>query len=145
MIDKVESKSINENLVLLSTAAYTCSPPPTPTSSNTAIADTGASGHYFMPSAPVSNIDHTAPTLSASTATGQLLHSTATATLNLPQLPPGSTTGHIMPTFTNNLISIGRLCDADCHVHFSKTRVDVRNKHNTSILQGTQERDGAKM
>ena len=55
----------------------------------TAIADTGASGHYFMPTAPIVDFNRTGPSIAIGTATGQCRHSSATALLDLPMLPPG--------------------------------------------------------
>jgi hypothetical protein len=102
---------------LLSTA-YTCSPPEN-TLINTAIADTGATNNYLMPEAPVSNINYNSTPTTVSIADGQLLHSSTTATINLPQLPPGTSTGTIMSTFSNNLLSMGVFCDAGCTVVFT--------------------------
>ena len=107
--------------------------------------DTGESGHFFMPEATVTNIDITALTKVIGTALGELLTSTASATMNLPVLPKGTETGHIMPTFTNNLVSIGKFCDAGCTVTFTTAKVTVHDIEETLILEGPREQAGAKM
>ena len=77
-----------------------------------AIADTGTSGHYFTASAPVADINPSAPRITIRTAVGSPHTSTATAQLALDTLPsPQARSGHIIPGFTDSLISIGKLCD----------------------------------
>ena len=139
---------INKNntelsLLLASACALSCSPPST--TATTAIADTGATGHYFMPTAPVADINHTAPSTTVRTATGQHTSSSATAHLTLPCLPTAARLGHVMPGFTNNLISIGKLCDADCSAYFNKTAVTIFNCDGLPILHGYRETTGARL
>ena len=50
-----------------------------------------------------------------------------------------------MNDFPNNLISIGKFCDADCSVLFNKTTVKVFDCHGTVILQGFREPTGARL
>ena len=52
-------------------------------------------------------------------------------------------TGHIMPGFTNNLISLGKLCDADCTTQLDKHRLIVNDKDGNRVLCGTREPHGA--
>jgi len=111
----------------------------------TAIADTGASQHYLHGNAPISNFNiNGTPTL-VNTANGQSIQSTGQAKLLLPNLPPGSKDCHIMPSFTNNLLSMGKFCDAGCTVIFTDTEVKVIKKTGAIILQGHWEQAGAKM
>ena len=80
----VTNQFLNYNIA---TTASSCSPP---LQSDMAIADTGASGHYFLAEAPLININTQAPHTTIRTATGQPLYSAGTATLNLPTIPPVS-------------------------------------------------------
>ena len=57
------------------------------------------------------------------------------ATLMLPHLPQGTNTCHIMQSFSDNLLSMGQFCDADCTVVFTKTDAQVCNNMGTVILQ----------
>ena len=98
-----------------------------------------------MPTAPLTNINKSAPSTTVRTATGQHTTSSATAHLTLPDLPATARQGHIMPGFTNNLVSIGRLCDADCSAYVNKTSVTIYDKANTPILHGYRETTGAKL
>ena len=86
---------------------------------DTAIVDSGASGWYFTPGAPVSNVNKTAATIRVGTATGQAKTSEVSCKLPLPDLSPGLF-GHIMSGFTHNLFGIGNLCDKYCKVIFTK-------------------------
>jgi hypothetical protein len=116
-----------------------------PNIDNTIIADTGATKHYLKPTAPVTKINYNAKTSTISTATRQLLQLSAKATINIPWLPPGTSTGKIMPDFVNNLLSTGVFCDSNCTVTFTKTNVTVYNAHGTIILWVIRESNGAKM
>ena len=82
---------------------------------DTAFVDSGASGRFFTPDAPVSNVNKTAATIRVGTATGQAQTSEASCELPLPDLPPGLF-GNIMSGFTHNLFGIGNICDKDCKV-----------------------------
>ncbi len=123
-----------------------CSPPTSTTNSSSAIADTGASDNYFMPTAPITIINSGGPSTTIRTATGQAIASVATATLANPAaLPPQACTGHIMPGFTNNLLSLGKLCDADCYAYINKHALHVYNKSGTLVLRGDREPTGARL
>ena len=110
----------------------------------TAIANMGASDHYFTNTAPVTNNDIMAPKTTILTATGERCTSVGTAQLNLDTIPTAlARTGHIMPGFKNNLISIGKLCDANCTAYFNKNHIMVRDENGKLVLHGTREHNGA--
>ena len=86
----------------------------------------GASDHYFTETAPVSNNDTMVPKTTILTATGERCTSMGTAQLNISTIPTTlAQTGHIMPGFKNNLISISKLCDANCTAYFDKNHIIV--------------------
>jgi hypothetical protein len=116
--------------------------PSSPSPDTTAIADTGASDFYVTPSAPVINIDPTAPKVTVGDAAGTLHRSAAKADIQL-QVP--DCTANIMPTFQHNLLGIGKFCDKDCTVVFDKSAVTVFAKDGSSLLQGWRDPDGAKL
>ena len=60
--------------------------------------------------------------------------------LNLP-----SQNAKIMPSFQHNLMGIGKLCDNNCKVVFTKTAVTVFAQDGTSLLNGWREQHGAKL
>jgi hypothetical protein len=133
----------------LATAAIICSPTQlnTHTKNNTtAIADTGASDHYFTPTAPVINIKTGSKPAILRTATGELKQSTASAHLAIQGIPTEvARTVHIIPGFTNNLLSLGKLCDADCTAKLDKHNLTIYNKDGHQILQGEREQQGARL
>ena len=53
--------------------------------------------------------------------------------------------GHIIPGFTNNLLSLGKLCDADCTAHLDKHSLLVNDKFGKPVLQGKHEAAGARL
>ena len=113
---------------------------------HTAIADTGASDHYFTSTAPLLHINPSAPRTTIRTATGESQLSTATAQLGIPSIPmQHAQTGHIMPGFTHNLLSLGKLCDADCTAYLDKHHLLVRDKDGNAILHGVREPSGARL
>ena len=79
---------------------------------DTAIVDSGASGWYFIPDAPVSNVDTQAPTIRVGTATGHPQVSAASCELPIEGISAGMF-GRIMANFRHNLSGIGVLCGKD--------------------------------
>ena len=100
---------------------------------NTAIGDSGASGWYFKPGAPVSRVNQAAEKIRVGTAFGHEVELAASCELPLPDIPPDQF-GHIMPGFRHNLLGIGNLCDKDCRVVFTKHSVVIYDKNNKPFL-----------
>ena len=65
---------------------------------NTTIVDSGVSGWYFKPGAPVSRVNQAAEKIHVGTAVGHAVESAASCELPLPDIPP-DLFGHIMPGF----------------------------------------------
>ena len=113
--------------------------------SRTGIADSGASGFFFAPDAPVSNRNHKAPTIGVRVANGLPEQSAASATLSsVPSLPAEAMQGHVMPSFPNTLIGLGLgpFADLGCKIVFTKTAVSVIHPDGHSILEGWRGLDG---
>ena len=102
---------------------------------DTEIVDSGASGWYFTPDAPVSKVDANSPTIQVGTGTGQPQVSAASCELLIEGIPAGMF-GHIMPNFCHNLLGIGVLCDKDCKGLFTKSSVIIYDKDNKHLLTG---------
>jgi hypothetical protein len=104
-------------------------------SSHTGIANSGASGFYFAPGAPVANLDPKAPTVGVRVANGLPEKSVASATLaSAPSLPPALMWGHVMPSFPHTLIGLGLFANLGCQIVFTKTAVSVIHPDGHSIL-----------
>ena len=87
----------------------------------TVIVDSGATNLYIAPNASHSQLYTSASRIRVGAANGQVAISTSKARLPIPQLDVDfPTTGYIMPTFTNTLIGVGPICDANCTVVLKK-------------------------
>ena len=88
---------------------------------HTGIVDSGETYLYIAPNAPHGPMDTSAIRIRVGTANRKASTSISKATLHIPQLAEDfPTTGYIMPTFTNTLIRIGPIFDANCTVVFNK-------------------------
>ena len=107
----------------------------------TCIVDSGETHLYIAPNAPYGQLDTTASKIRVGTANRQVEISTAKATLPIPQLAADfPTTGYIMPTFTNTIIGVGPICDANFTVVFMKEDVTVMSTEGKPIIQGWREK-----
>ena len=104
---------------------------------HTGIVDSGATHLYIAPTAPPGQLDTSADTIKVGTANGQVATSAEKATLPIPQLAEDfPTTGYTVPSFTNTLIGVGPICDANCTVVFKKKDVTVLSQEGKQILRG---------
>ena len=109
---------------------------------DTGIVDSGATHFFIAPSAPHGPLNTIASPISVCTATGRIERSSETATLPIPQLAAEfTTTGYIMPSFTNKLVGVGPICDADCTLLFTKKYVTVLSPGGKPILTGRREKE----
>ena len=90
----------------------------------TGIVDSGGTYLYIAPNTPYGQLDTIASKIIVVNVNRQVEIPTAKDTLPIPQLAADfPTTGYIMPTFTNTLIGVGPICDANCTVVFRKEDV----------------------
>ena len=81
-----------------------------------AILDSGCTAHYISARCPFP-IDASAPTLRVALPTGAVMSSSGRSALPLAGLPPEACSAHVFPDMaTFSLLSVGQLCDSDCHV-----------------------------
>ena len=93
---------------------------------HTGIVDSGATHICIAPSAPQVHTNTKSTPINVDMANGEVVKSTATATLPIPQSAADFlTTGYIIPSFTNTLIGVGTIYDADYKVLFKKKDVVV--------------------
>jgi hypothetical protein len=94
--------------------------------SDQAIADAGATGHFVLPGAPVTDIRTATNPLVINLPDGEKITSTHTCRLNLPWLPERARDAHIVPGLAHtSLVSIKILCDAGCKVTYDDTACNV--------------------
>jgi hypothetical protein len=122
-----------------------CNPTQLPLS-QTGIANSGASGFYFAPGAPVTDLNPKAPIVGIRVANGRPERSVASATLaSAPSLPPAAMLGHVMPSFPHTLIGLGPFANLGCQIIFAKTAVSVIHPDGHTILQGWREQDDPRL
>ena len=98
--------------------------PPAPQYS--AIIDSGCTpGHYFPHEYPVKNVTETQNVLQVTMPDYNKIRSTHTANIPIPTLPLAATKAFIFPHLHSALLSVGQLCDSECHVTFSKENVKI--------------------
>jgi hypothetical protein len=125
----------NNYFYALSTPS-SCNPTHLP-SSHTGIADSGASGFYFAPSAPIANLNPKAPSVGVRVANGLPESSVASTTLaSVPSLPPAAMQGHVMPSFPHTIIGLGPFADFGCSIVFTKADMNIIDSDGQSILEG---------
>ena len=106
----------------------------------TGILDSGATHMYIAPNVTYEKMDTTGKQIRVGAANEQVSNSIATATLYIPQVNADfPTKSYIVPTFTNTLIGVVPICDANCTVVFKKEDVTVLSPQGKPILQGWRE------
>ena len=82
-----------------------------------AILDSGASSHFLVVGAPVTNKQVSVAPISVTIPDGDQVHSTHIEDLDMPQLPKITRECHIIPESASySLISVLKLCEAGCEV-----------------------------
>ena len=97
------------------------------------ILDSGATSHFLVTTAPITNITPANNPLTVKLPDGACVSSTHTFTLTLPQLPTRAREGHIIPGLaSHSLMSVVKLFNAGCEVTF--TKIDCQVKHLGRIV-----------
>jgi hypothetical protein len=103
------------------------------------IADAGATSHFLLPGAPVSDIKKATTPLTIHLPDGTTIQSTNTYLLRRPDLPRAARVAHIVPGLSHSsLISIKVLCDAGCKITYDGDHCDVAYRNKT-IWTGVRE------
>ena len=138
-----EHLSYEASLCCSTTPSYIATPPTNTMAAarkfllqrDTGTVDSGATHIYISPTAPHGPPNTSSPQISIYTATGHVERLSDTDTLSILQLAADFlTTGYIMPSFTNNLVGVGPICDADFTVLFTKHNVTVFSPGGKPIL-----------
>ena len=104
-------------------------------SQNSAIIDSGCSGNYLRPDAPVVTRDYTTPPVTAGTPNGSTITSSCSALLPNPHLPIIARKATIFPNLTyRSLLSVGQFCDAGYTVTFDTTTVTMSHPSAPTII-----------
>ena len=109
-----------------------------PPKAPTAIADTGATGHFLAFDTPKLKSEPTKNPITVELPDKSKIVSTHTTELFLPPLPPSARIAHLFPALQNtSLLSISKLCDAGCTALFSKEDVTITYQ-DKEILKGNR-------
>ena len=103
-----------------------------------AILDSGATSHFLVFAAPMTNVRPAKVPLTVKLSDGAHIQSTATCTLAMPDLPAKAREAHTIPGLSHHsLLSVVTLCNTRCDVKFTKIGCYVK-------YQGTIVMTGAK-
>ena len=105
-----------------------------------AISDSGATAHFIVKGAPVTNLKKATFPLRITLPNGGIIYSTRTCNLDIPWLPKEITEAHIVPGIERSLIATRKFCDAGCQVIFDQE--ECRIYYNNRLVL-TRERDKA--
>ncbi len=91
-----------------------------------AILDSGASSHFLLSSAPVTDKEIATNPLQIKLPNGATIQSSHTANIALPQLPPMARIAHVVPGLSSHsLVSVVKLCNAGCEVKLTDISCEV--------------------
>ena len=82
------------------------------------MSDSGATAHFIVDGAPVTNIKKADFPLKIACPNGGYIYSSHTCNLDIPWLPNEMTEAHIVPGIERSLIATRKFCDAGCQVVF---------------------------
>ena len=86
-----------------------------------AILDSGATSHFLVLEAPMTNVRPAKTPLTVKLPDGAHIKSTATCMLAMPDLPSKAREAHIIPGLSHHsLLLVVTLCNAGCDVKFTK-------------------------
>ena len=100
-----------------------------------ALFDSGATAHFLIEDAPVTNKKVAATPLTITLPDGSRVRSTHTCNLDIPWLPDSMTGAHIVPQLAHSsLISTKQFCDAGCKVTFDVDECRVYYKDELVLI-----------
>ena len=99
--------------------------------------DTAATDNFGCYGGPLKNIRRTSNPIPVTCANGTIMLSTHEADIDFDGIPPTARTVHLIPNMSSTLISVGKLCDAGCTVHFHQHHCAVR-LNNKIIMFGVR-------
>jgi deoxyxylulose-5-phosphate synthase len=105
----------------------------------TAILDSGCTGHFLLVNATCLNKFESQNPLTVRLPNGATMESTHTASLDIPELNKSASIAHIFPRMENHsLLSVGQLCNEGYSVTFRIDTVTIYNSQNVQILKGVR-------
>jgi hypothetical protein len=119
-----------------------CRTPPLLKPHETAIVDSGCTGHFLLVNAPCLNKVKSQTPLTVRLPNGATMESAHTAELNIPHMNAAASIAHVYPGMTNHyLLSVGQLFNEGYIVTFKDASVTVCNSQKFQILSGPRDSD----
>jgi hypothetical protein len=119
-----------------------CRTPPLLKSHETAIVDSGCTGHFLLVNAPCLNKVQSQTPLTVRLPNGATMESSHTADLDIPELNAAASKSHVFTGMANHaLLSVGQLCNESYIVTFKNASVTVCNSQEFQILSGPRDLD----
>jgi hypothetical protein len=119
-----------------------CRTPPILKPHETAIVDSGCTGHFLLVNAPCLNKVKSGTPFTGRLPNGATMESCHTAELNIPHLNAAASKAHVFPGMANHyLSSVGQFCNEGYVVTFKDDSVTVCNSQKSQILSGPRDLD----
>jgi hypothetical protein len=117
-----------------------CRTPPLLEQHETAIVDSGCTGHFLLVNARCLNKVETQTPLTVRLPNGATMESSHTADLDIPELNADASKAHVFPVMAHHsILSVGQLCDEGYIVTFKQDTVTICNSGNSQILSGPRD------
>jgi hypothetical protein len=114
--------------------------PPLLKQHETAIVDSGCTGHFLLVNAPCLNKVKYRTPLTVQLPNGDTMESSHTADLDIPELNAAASKAHVFPGMANHsLLSVGQSCDEGYIVTFKRDTVTICDSGNSQILSGPRD------
>jgi hypothetical protein len=119
-----------------------CRTPPLLKPRETAIVDSGCTGHFLLVNAPCLNKVKSQTPLTVRLPNGATMESSHTAELNIPELNAAASIAHFFLAMSNHyLLSVGQLCNEGYIVTFRNASVTICDPQEFQILSGARDLD----
>jgi hypothetical protein len=118
------------------------SPPPLLKPHETAIVDSGCTGHFMLVNAPCLNKVKSQNPLTVQLPNRATMESSHTAALDIPELNAAASIAHSPPGMANHsLLSVAQLCNEGYTVTFKNALVTICDSKEFQILSGAHDLD----
>jgi hypothetical protein len=119
-----------------------CRTPPLFKPHETAILDSGCTGHFLLVKAPCLNKVKSQNPLMVRPPNGATMDSSHIAALDIPELNKAASIAHVFPGMENHsLLSVGKLCNEGYTVTFKNASVTICDPQKFQIVSGSRDLD----
>jgi hypothetical protein len=117
-----------------------CLTPPLLKQHETAIVDSGCTGHFLLVNAPCLNKVKSRTPLAVRLPNGATMESSHTAELDIPELNAPASKAHVFPGMANHsLLSVGQLYYEGYIVTFKQAAVTICDSEKSQVLRGPRD------